>query len=447
MQKRLRGNGTPPGDPAARVCAAARGAVPRWLLVVASVMLVGAPVHAPALSRLTPIGPPPPARRVVVPVAHGDSLAAVLRGQGVAAEEIARWQRAARKLADLQRLAGGRLLQLDLGADGSLRALRYELDSEERLVVDADGRGRLAARREPLPVRVRTIGARGTVGRSIKDAALRAGIPAPVISQLVDLLGWRLDFKEDVHRGDRFSVLWEQRATPEGRLLRPGRIVAVEYEGRSDSAAAYLLADGDEPTYIDEEGHPLGAVPLRYPLEFSHITSAFSDARMHPILHRDRPHLGVDLAAPSGTPVRAIGAGAVRFSGVRSGFGNHVEIDHGGGLVSAYSHLERFAPTVGAGRPVSRGQLIGWVGQTGLATGPHLHFAIFENGQYVDPLTIKYPAQLGADDASASATLRRQLAARLRALPQNSPLAPTAPEMGLPALAQATGVGPITLTF
>jgi murein DD-endopeptidase MepM/ murein hydrolase activator NlpD len=410
-------------------------------------MLVGVPVHAPALTRLPSVARPAPARQVVLPIARGDTLEALLGRDGIARGEAARWQRAARPLADLHRLVGGRQLQLERAADGSLLTLRYELDGEERVVVEADARGRLTARREPLPVRVRTIGTRATVGRSIKDAALRAGIPEPVISQLVDLLGSRLDFKEDVHRGDRFGVLWEQRATPDGRLLRPGRIVAVEYEGRSESVAAYLFGDGDEPTYVDAEGYPLGGAPLRYPLEFSHITSAFSDARMHPILHRDRPHLGIDLAAPSGTPVRAIGSGTVQFSGVQSGFGNHLEIDHGGGFVSAYSHLERFAPEIGAGRPVRRGQLIGWVGQTGLATGPHLHFAIFDDGQYVDPLTIKYPPQLGAIDATASAGLRRQLSARLRTLPQNSPLAPTAPEMGLPALAQASGVGPITLTF
>ncbi|MFN8640306.1 MAG: M23 family metallopeptidase [Candidatus Binatia bacterium] len=168
---------------------------------------------------------------------------------------------------------------------------------------------------------------------------------------------------------------------------------------------------------------------------------------MHPILHRDRPHLGIDLAAPAGTPVRAIGGGTIQFCGVQSGFGNHVEIDHGGGLVSAYSHLERFGPEVFSGQKVRRGQLIGWVGRTGLATGPHLHFAIFQNGQYRDPLSIRYPANLGTDDVTATVGLRRQLSARLRALPQNSPLAPTAPETGLPALAQATGVGPITLTF
>jgi len=396
---------------------------------------------------MTTVPSPLVARHVVLQAAPGDTIDALLRAQGIARDEITRWQRAARPLADLRRLESGRTLQLDLDTAGRLLAMRYELEGEERLTVDADPRGRLAARREPLPVRVRTIGARGTVGRSIKDAALRAGIPEPVISQMVDLLSWRLDFKEDVHLGDRFRVLWEQRTTLEGRLLKPGRIVAVEYEGRSDSAAAYLLKDGDEPTYIDDAGHPLDGAPLRYPLEFSRITSAFSDARMHPILHVNRPHNGVDFAAPAGTPIRAIGAGSVQFSGVQNGFGNHIEIAHGRGFVSAYSHLERIAPGVTNGVTVARGQLIGWVGQTGLATGPHLHFATFEDGQYVDPLSIKYPAQLDALEVADTAGLRRQLSARLRTLPQNSPATPTAPEMGLPALALASGVGPITLTF
>lgn len=447
MRLRLHGSGSRRRDPAAGLRAVPRGAARRWLLTLASVLLVGVPVHAPALSTVpTPALPLPP-RQVALQVAARDTLATLLRQQGIGRDEIARWQRAARPVADLRALAAGRALQLELDESGRLLALRYELDGEARLAVERDRRGRPVARREPLPVRVRTIGARGTVGRSIKDAALRAGIPDPVISQLVDLLGWRLDFKEDVHRGDRFRVLWEQRTTLDGRLLKPGRIVAVEYEGRSDSAAAYLLADGDEPVYIDDAGHPLNAAPLRYPLEFSRITSAFSDARMHPILHVNRPHLGVDFAAPAGTPVRAIGAGTVQFSGVQSGFGNHIEISHGRGFVSTYSHLEKIAPGVAAGAGVARGQLIGWVGQTGLATGPHLHFATFEDGQYVDPLSIKYPAQADEVALADTAALRRQLSARLRAIPSSSPAMPTAPELGLSALAVASGVGPITLTF
>jgi murein DD-endopeptidase MepM/ murein hydrolase activator NlpD len=227
-------------------------------------------------------------------------------------------------------------------------------------------------------------------------------------------------------------------------------VLAVEYDGRSDSAAAYLY-EGEganaEATYVDAEGHPLDGAPLRFPLEFTRITSAFSDARLHPILHVNRPHLGVDFAAPVGTPVRAIGPGAVQFSGVQGGFGNHVELDHGDGFVSAYSHLQRIAPGLAPGAAVKRGQLVGWVGQTGLASGPHLHFAIFQDGEYLDPLAIRYPPQLGAVDEAAFARLRRTMSARLHALPQSSPAAPTAPDIGLPPLAQMASVGPITLTF
>lgn len=447
MWMRLHGIGSRRRDPAAGVCAVATGAVRRRLLTIASVVLVGMPVHAPALTAPQPASRPLVARRVALQAARGDQFDALLHREGIARDEIARWQRAARHVTDLRRLAAGRALELDLDGRSRLLALRYELDGEERLAVELDGRGRPAARREPVPVRVRIIGARGTVGRGIKDAAVRAGIPEAVVSQLVDLLSWRLDFKEDVHCGDRFRVLWEQRTTLEGRLLKPGRIVAVEYEGRSDRAAAYLLADGDEPTYIDDAGHPLNGAPLRFPLEFSRIASAFSDARLHPILHVNRPHLGVDFAAPAGTPVRAVGSGTVQFSGVRSGFGNHIEIAHGRGFVSAYSHLERIAPGITGGAKVERGQLIGWVGQTGLATGPHLHFATFEDGQYLDPLSIQYPAPAEPAALADSATRRRLLSARLRTLPPSSPTTPIAPEMGLPALAVASGVGPITLTF
>lgn len=440
--------GRPVGVPAAGVCGAAlRRVLPRWLLL-ASAVLVAAPVQAPARSRLEAVAAAAVARSIAHVIAPRETLATALGAHGVAADEIARWQRAARPVADLRRLVPGHLLQVELDGRNRVLTLRYDLPGEARLVVAPTARGRLRARREPLPVRTRSVGARVTVGRSIKDSALRAGIPDPVISQLVDLLGSRLDFKEDVHRGDRIRVLWEQRATLDGRLLRPGRIIAVEYEGRAESAAAYAYdAPGESPTYVDATGARLDGAPLRYPVEFTRITSAFSDARLHPILHRHRPHRGVDFAAPSGTPVRAIGPATVQFAGMRSGYGNHVELDHGDGFVSAYSHLRGIAPTVRAGARIERGELLGWVGKTGLATGPHLHFAIYVDGEYRDPLTIAYPARLGGVPEATFAQLRARMTARLQAIPQNSPNAPTAPETGLPPLALAGGVGPLTLTF
>lgn len=417
--------------------------------MLASIWLVGAPLPTAARTHGMPLdGVVVVARRLEHRITPTDTFADLLADAAVPRDEIARWQRAARPIVDLDRLSVGRMLNVDLDASGRVLALRYDLAGEVRLIAERTAPGRIALRREPVEVRLRTVGARATVGRNIKDAAMQAGIPDAVVSQVVDLLSWRLDFQEDVHRGDRVRILWEQRTRLDGRPLAAGRVLAVEYEGRTDSAAAYLYeADGAAPTYVDAEGHPLDGAPLRFPLEFTRITSAFSDARLHPILHQSRPHLGVDFAAPAGTPVRAIGPAAVRFNGVQSGFGNHVELDHGTGFVSTYSHLQRIAPELAVGAEVKRGQLVGWVGQTGLATGPHLHFAIFQDGEYVDPLAIEYPPQLGAVDETTFGRLRWTMKARLRALPQSSPAAPTAPEIGLPPLAQMASVGPITLTF
>ncbi|MGD9764250.1 MAG: M23 family metallopeptidase [Candidatus Binatia bacterium] len=418
------------------------------MLVAASAGLVIAPVYAPALSRAPEADPAPVLRRVDRLVLAGETFTSILETEGVPREEIARWERTARRQSELRRLAPGRALGLEFGAGERLLAMSYDLNGEARLVLERGPRGVPVVRREPAPVRMRTVGARGTVGRSLKDTALRAGIPEAVISQMVDLLSWRLDFKEDVHRGDRFRLLWERRTTLDGRALRPGRVLAVEYVGRSESAAAYLYRPGKgEPIYVDADGHRLDGAPLRFPLEFSRITSTFSDARFHPVLHRNRPHLGIDFAAPAGTPVRAIGAASVQFSGVQGGFGRHVELDHGRGFVSAYSHLQRIAPRVRAGARVRHGEIIGWVGSSGLATGPHLHFAIFDRGQYVDPLSIKYPAQETVLDPEAFARWRGQMVARLQAIGSSSPVAPTAPEIGLPPLAQVGRSGPITLTF
>jgi len=446
---RLRGSGGLRATPAAGVYGAKRIALYRWACVGVSTMIVLAPANARALPRASATDRPGVGRSVVHVVTPRDAFALLLAGEGVPSDEVARWRRAARPVVDLGRLAPGRTLRMEFDARGLLVALRYDLDGEERLAVERGTGSALRVRREPQPVRIRAVGARGVVGRTFQDAAMGAGIPDPIITQLVDLLSWRLDFKADMHRGDRFHVLWEQRATLDGHPLKPGRVLAVEYVGRSDSAAAYLFSpdDGDEPTYVDDQGHQLDGAPLRYPLEFTRISSAFSEARFHPILLRNRPHNGIDFAAPAGTPVRAVGPAVVQFAGVKSGFGNYIELDHGSEFVSAYAHLQGIERGITTGARVARGQLLGWVGQTGLATGPHLHFAIFEHGDYVDPLSIQYPAQLAAVDPAAFTRLRRQMQTRLRAIPQGSPAAPTAPEIGLPPLAQAGRVGPITLTF
>ncbi|MGH7788709.1 MAG: LysM peptidoglycan-binding domain-containing M23 family metallopeptidase [Candidatus Binatia bacterium] len=415
--------------------------------MLASALVLLLPLTAAALTRPSGADRATAARTVDHTVKPGECFAGILGTYGVGVDDIGRWARAARPKADFDVLSPGHTLRLSFDHAGQVRALRYDVDDEQRVSIERVAGDRLAARSEPLPVAVHEVGVRAVIKTTFYHAARQAGIPDPIISQMVDLLSWELTFKSDVHRGDRFRVVYETRTALDGRPLRPGRILAVDYAGRTESLAAYLYEGPDGSTYVDDEGHRLDGAPLRYPLEFTRITSAFSQARFHPILRRTRPHRGVDFAAPSGTPVRAIGPGVVHSAGVKSGFGNHVELDHGREFVSAYSHLKGIAPGVRAGTRVQRGQLIGWVGQTGLATGPHLHFAIFERGEYVDPLTIKHPPQLAVVDRRVFKRLRHEMLAQLDSIAPGGPATASAPEIGLSPLAQADRVGPILLTF
>lgn len=447
QEVRLRKTGWSSTIPAADACGPLRSVLCRSVSLLVCAWLLCAPVSAVALSRgidLDPVTLPGMIEHVVRP---GDCFAAILAANRVPTDEITRWHQAARPQFDLGHLDPGRTLRLLFDALGRLRALRYTVDADRTLVVERGTGDRLVPRMVELPVTVRTVGVRATVRSSFFAAARQAGLPDAIISQMVDLLSWEVSFKSDVHRGDRFRVLYEQRIGVDGRPRKPGRILAVDYRGRTESVAAYLYgSENGEPLYADDNGHLLNGAPLRYPLEFTRISSAFSQSRFHPILQLNRPHLGVDFAAPAGTPVRSIGPGTVQWAGVKGGFGNHVEIDHGKEFVSTYSHLQGIANGLTPGARVARGQLLGWVGQTGLATGAHLHFAIFAHGEYVDPLTIKHPPQLAAVESQPFAQLRTAMWSRLEALSQ-TPSAPSAPETGPTSLAQANGVGPITLTF
>jgi murein DD-endopeptidase MepM/ murein hydrolase activator NlpD len=381
------------------------------------------------------------------PVRPGDTLAAMLTRYGVDGDTLRQWMRAARPYADLRRLVPGHAVRFELDSAGRLRVLRYDVDDERAVVLERRPNGTIGGRNDPLPVVVRTIAAHAVIDRTFVQAARQAAIPDAIVSQMIDLLSWKLTFKSDVQRGDTFRVLYEERTAMSGRVLKPGRIVAVEYRGRSEAVSAYLCGEEDgEPVYVDGEGYRLNGVALRFPVEYTRISSEFSQERFHPILLENRPHLGVDFAAPAGTPVRAIAAGVVQWAGSKGGFGNPVELDHGGELVSAYSHLQAIEPAVKVGDRVARGQLLGWVGQTGLATGPHLHFAIFVHGEYVDPLSVKQLMHLTEMSPQEFTRFRADMEVRLRGGASLAAAPPSAPEIGLP-LAKSTPSGSIHLTF
>jgi murein DD-endopeptidase MepM/ murein hydrolase activator NlpD len=381
-------------------------------------------------------------------IARGESFHAILARYGVPGTESRAWYAAARTKRDLDNLQVGRVLTLTLNPAGELGAIRYDLDSEHWLLVERASSKKLEASVQELPGTVRPVLIQGAIRGSFYTSASRKGVPDRVIVQMADILGSALDFSSEVHPGDRFRVLYEERHGPHGQLLSPGRVLNAEFKGRAASVSAFLYEDKDgEPTYVDAEGRGFDGSLLRYPLEFTRITSAFSTSRFHPILKKRRPHLGVDFAAPTGTPVRAVGNGTIKLSGWKGGFGRHVEIDHGGELVSAYSHLRGIHPSVKRNSRVKRGQVIGWVGQSGLATGPHLHFGIFEKGRYVNPLRLRQaPAAVNVDPV-AFREIRTDLARQVRVARGGQVVASSTPPIVLSAVAAAQQLGPVSFTM
>lgn len=381
-------------------------------------------------------------------ITRGESFTGILRHYGVGVSDIVAWERAAHQKANVQRLRTGRHLTLEFGPGGSLSGVRYDLDDRQRLVVERGAGGQLSARQADIPARIRITGVRGTIVNTFYQSAKEARLPDAIISRMVDLLSGEIDFDSDVQTGDRFRVLYEERTRLDGRPLPPGRILAADFVGRTRSAAAFLFHDDrGAPVHVDARGYSIERRPLRYPVEFTRISSAFSPSRFHPILNRQRPHLGVDLVAPAGTPVRAIAPGTVVWAGWKGELGLHVEIDHGDGLVSAYSHLRRIDRAAHSGAAVRQGRVIGWVGQTGLATGPHLHYALFDRGRYLNPLTVHAAPRSAPVDAYEFRAIRAALMQRLRTIPGPYRVVPSTAPVVLSALAQARQFGPVILTL
>jgi murein DD-endopeptidase MepM/ murein hydrolase activator NlpD len=236
------------------------------------------------------------------------------------------------------------------------------------------------------------------------------------------VFGWELDLESGLRAGDSFRVLYENIWLTGESRPETGKVLAAQLTTRGRLYTAVYFEDADgRGGYYRPDGHPVSRELLRYPVEFTEITSEFSRRRRHPITRRARPHLGVDFAAPVGTPVRAVADGNVSEAGWdRSGLGRCVRVTHPSGLASTYGHLSRVAAGLATGSRVERGQVVGWVGATGLATGPHLHFSLHREGEYVDPLAVTagVEAPLAPAVRPVFERAQRRLSNQLAALPE-----------------------------
>jgi murein DD-endopeptidase MepM/ murein hydrolase activator NlpD len=343
----------------------------------ALVAMSGAPQLAPGIASIEVI------------VRRNDTLDAIFRRLELDLADLAALRAQDEVRPALDRLMPGETLRL-LHRDGSLYALQRELSLTERLEVRraADGlRANIVAR----PIERRATVARGVIHSSLFEDGAAAGLSDATILELARIFGWDIDFVLDLRDGDEFAVDYE-RIFQDGHYLQDGDILAARFvnQGREYQAVRFVAPDG-RADYYTPDGRSVEKAFLRAPLEFRRVSSGFNLARFHPILNRIRAHKGIDYAAPTGTPVRAAGDGVVRFRGWRGGYGNVIELQHGGAITTVYGHLSRFAAAATTGRAVRQGEIIGYVGMTGLATGPHLHYEYRVNGVFRNPATVQLP--------------------------------------------------------
>lgn len=323
-------------------------------------------------------------------VRSGDTLGRLLARAGVDGEVVHDLARAGDLGRRLNRIHPGDTIEVGFGANGSVARVRYPLNPERKAVFERNGNG-FDARVLAQPLERRIEYASGSIDSSLFHAGAQAGMNDNLIMELVGIFGWDIDFALDIRRGDRFSVVYES-LYKDGEYVRNGDIIAAEFinRGQSHRAVRYTSEEG-RTDYYAPDGTSMRKAFLRTPVKFSRISSGFGKRR-HPTLGTMRNHHGVDYAARTGTPIRATGDGRIVRRGRHGGYGNTVEIRHGGRYSTLYAHMHRFARGQGVGSHVEQGDVIGYVGSTGMSTGPHLHYEFRVNGSHRDPLKVEFPS-------------------------------------------------------
>jgi murein DD-endopeptidase MepM/ murein hydrolase activator NlpD len=334
--------------------------------------------------------PAPPSITISTMLERTAPIESYLRDAGMGPEDARQWA------SYIQRVIANRYFQsghpLTLYKDpetGEMRGLKYDLDQNNTVIGASLGAGVLKAAIRPIEYYIRPIKMTFAVKDSFQHAAAENGIPKPIVESLQDAFADRHDLNR-LKPGSAVKLIYQEKVSRDGSYTLVGDVQAAQIRFGSRTLTAISFADEQgRPHLYDEQGHALGPQSLRFPLNFQYISSGFTFHRWHPILHEYRPHVGVDLVAKYGEPVKSVADGTVIAAGWGGELGNCIRIQHQHGMVSIYGHLSKISPDVKPGSSVHMGQLIGNVGSTGLSTGPHLHFAMEKDGAWVNPLTEK----------------------------------------------------------
>ena len=325
-------------------------------------------------------------------VKSGDSMSKLFKRAGLTSQQLDEVMKSGEAAKKLTKIFPKDIIRVLTDDNGELQALRYEIDPETYLMVEREY-GRLVAKELKHLIETRVAHAEGKIDSSLFLAANEAGISENVIMELAGIFGWDIDFALDIRKGDTFKLLYEE-IFRNGEKVKDGEIVAAEFvnDGKIYRAVRYTNPETNRTEYYTPEGKSLRKEFLRTPVNFTRISSRFTTRRYHPVLHKFRSHKGVDYAAKRGTPIRASGDGKVTFKGKKGGYGRVIMIQHGSKYTTVYAHLNSYNKKIRLGKKVKQGQTIGYVGSSGLATGPHLHYEFRVNGVHRNPLTVRLPS-------------------------------------------------------
>lgn len=325
-------------------------------------------------------------------VKPGDSLSVLFDKAKVKASQLLELMALGKNTNELRRIRPGDVIKIMRDEQGQLIALNYQIDTLHYLQVEREGE-KLVADTHKYEIEVRNAYASGEIESSLFLASEEAGLSQNMIMELANIFGWDIDFALDIRKGDQFTVIYEQRFK-NGNKIKDGNILAAEFINQGEVHRALRYTDPATGTagYYSDSGHSLRKAFLRSPVNFSRISSGFTTNRYHPILHKFRSHKGVDYAAARGTPVLASGDGKIIFKGNKGGYGRTIVIKHGNKYSTLYAHLNSYNKKTRSGGHVKQGQVIGYVGSSGLASGPHLHYEFRVNGVHHNPLTVKFPS-------------------------------------------------------
>jgi murein DD-endopeptidase MepM/ murein hydrolase activator NlpD len=327
-------------------------------------------------------------KRISGQIQRNMTLSDVLMNNDCPRDLISQLVSTAKPIYNLKKLIVGNKFEIEQMPDGRLTRFLYEIDMEKYLQVNLTENGYQAAVKT-IPMETRVEFVEGSIKSSLFQTINQLNEGDQLALDLADIFSCDIDFHTDLQPGDSFRLFVEKQYQ-EGKFKKYGKIKAAEFVNRDTHYTGYYFTDpAGHSDYYNGKGQSVRREFLKSPIKFARVSSRFSRSRFHPILKIDRPHLGVDYAAPVGTPIVAAAKGHVQFAGIKGGFGKFVQIAHANGMVSMYGHLSRFSGAVHTGSSINQGEVIGFVGATGLATGPHLDYRVTRGGKFINPLSIR----------------------------------------------------------